>query len=116
MTKSIVDFFRENPRQTRNYNELITIYLKLHKTVNIAHNILIFLWSFDSRPLVVCRFPDSVDAVFGKGLGLSDLMHSAQLRSVLLVKGFSLVDVSVSGCTCRQIISIYMREQIGVLG
>ena len=59
---------------------------------------------------------DSVDAVFGKGLGLADLMHLAKVRSVLLVKGFSLVDVSVSGCTSRQIISIYIREQIGVLG
>ena len=57
-----------------------------------------------------------MDAVFGKGLGLSDLMHSAKVRSVLLVKGFSLVVVSVSGCISSQIISIYMREQIGVLG
>ena len=57
-----------------------------------------------------------MDAVFDKGLGLSDLMQLAQECSVLLVKGFSLVDVSVSGCTSRQIISIYMREQIGVLG
>ena len=43
----IVDFIRENPRQTRNYNELSTIYLKLHKTLYIALKILIFLWSFD---------------------------------------------------------------------
>ena len=57
-----------------------------------------------------------MDAVFDKGLGLSDLMQLAQECSVLLVKGFSLVDVSVSGCTSRQITSIYMREQIGVLG
>ena len=59
---------------------------------------------------MVCRFPDSVDAVSGKGLALSDLMHSAQVRSVLLIKGFSLVDVSVGGCTCRKIICINMRE------
>ena len=40
---------------------------------------------------MVCRFPDSVDAVSGKGLGLSDLMHSAQVRSVLF-KTASLLD------------------------
>ena len=42
----IVDFFRENPRQTRNYNELSTIYLKLHKTLYIALKILIFSVEF----------------------------------------------------------------------
>ena len=57
-----------------------------------------------------------MDTVFDKGLGLSDLMQLDQVRFVLLVKGFSLVDVSVSGCTSRQIIASYMREQIGVLG